>query len=216
MQYKNWYCSRCLSFGRHKNTDFEISQFRNILMFPIVGGGRIKLQESHSEDWTMIYRFQQGDMGAFDALMHKYRHLANMYAFNLTRNHDDAADVVAESFFRVYRALSRFNGACSFSTWLYRIEMNCFLDIRKKASSRPTLSIDAGDYTERFEALLDVIGARKTAQGQMETFTMFHVESLSYLAIAEQLDVPVGTVKSRINRARATIRERLEWNLSPC
>ena len=178
----------------------------------------------------LLERFQNGDESAMDALIEKHQTRAYQLAFRLTRNPELAADVVAEAFVRVYRAAKRFRGQAAFSTWLHRIVTNCFLDHRKKASSRPSISLNAMlgsfedeteweiaaeepspfDYavsTEREEAIHEALGTLKESHRAM--IMMFHSDQLSYEEIADTLDLPIGTVKSRLNRARLALRQVL-------
>jgi len=189
------------------------------------------MQKVQSEDSILIERFQNGDKGAFDALVQKHQARAYQYAFRLTRNPDDAADVVADAFVRVYRALQTFKGDSAFTTWLYRIETNCFLDMRKKKNARPTTSLDsalnlgdgevelqvedhsptAQDEAERSQRMSAVEEAvQKLPEYQKAMIIMYHAESMSYEEIAEALNLPIGTVKSRLNRARLSLRQLLE------
>lgn len=179
-------------------------------------------------DNTLIERARNGDRTAFDALIRKHERRAYQYAFRLTNNADEAADVVADAFVRVYVALTNFKFQSAFSTWLYRILTNCFLDIRKKEKSRSALSIDSAlqsddgsleiqiedkspsadervEAEERTQAIEDAVAQLPEYQRAM--IVMYHGEDMSYEEIAEALDLPIGTVKSRLNRARLSLRD---------
>jgi len=190
--------------------------------------GKSESNEFWAADWSTIDRFQRGDETAFDDLMRRHRQRACNFASQLTKDRDEAADVVASTFGRVFRSLDRFRGESSFTSWLYRIELNCFLDIRKKAHSRATFRLDELLCGRDGLADLRVIGYRETAQehiergeriseieramnflppNQKKAFMMYQAESMSYEAVAQALDVPIGTVKSRLNRARLRIRK---------
>lgn len=181
-------------------------------------------------DVLLIERAQKGDRSAFDMLVTKYEAKAYQYAFRLTRNQEEACDVVADAFVRVYNALHNFKGQSAFSTWMYRILTNCFLDIRKKQSNKPTSSLEATlqtsegeverefedhapsplDETERNERVERIEKAvRMLPEFQRAMIVMYHGENLTYEEIAASLDLPVGTVKSRLNRARLSLRELL-------
>ena len=80
-------------------------------------------------DEILIRRSQQGDTKAIDELLIKYQRIALMYALKMTKDMDDAADVVSEGFIRVHRAIARFQVNSAFSTWLFKILRNCFLDV---------------------------------------------------------------------------------------
>jgi RNA polymerase sigma-70 factor, ECF subfamily len=188
------------------------------------------MKEGYTDDTILIQRFQRGDRTAFDALIHKHQTRAYQYAYRLTRNPEEAADVVAEAFVRVYKAIESFKGQSAFTTWLYRILTNCFLDIRKKEKSRPATSLEAAlhtadgelerqvedpnrspyDETERNERERSVEAAVELLpEYQRAMIVMYHAEMMSYEEIASSLELPIGTVKSRLNRARLSLRELL-------
>jgi len=185
---------------------------------------------SNTDDSILIERAQKGDRTALDDLIHKHQDRAYQYAYRLTRNTEEACDVVADAFVRVYNAIPNFKGQSAFTTWLYRILTNCFLDLRKKEKNRQALSLDVvmqtpdGDMerqiedpgrnpyeeTERNEQERTIEDAvSRLPEYQRAMITMYHAEMLSYEEIAEALDLPIGTVKSRLNRARISLREQL-------
>jgi len=178
----------------------------------------------------LINRSQSGDRSAFNQLIRKHEARAYQYAFRLTRNPEEAADVVAEAFVRVYNALHNFKGQSAFTTWLYRILTNCFLDIRKKERSRPATSLEAALQTPDGELERQIEDPNRTPHEEAERnerernveaavallpeyqkamIVMYHAEMMSYEEIASALDLPIGTVKSRLNRARLSLRELL-------
>lgn len=183
-----------------------------------------------NDDGLLIELSQAGDKSAFDALIRKYEQRAYQYAYRLTSNKDEASDIVADAFVRVYSALKNFRGQSSFGTWLYRILTNCYLDMRKRERNRrhesieATLQIDGGEVQRQFEDESDgpseilERSARETAvqsaltnmpEYQQAMLVMYHVEMLTYEEISEALDLPIGTVKSRLNRARLSLRDHL-------
>jgi RNA polymerase sigma-70 factor (ECF subfamily) len=189
------------------------------------------MSESTLDDSLLIRRAQGGDRSAFDALISRHSTRAYQYAFRLTRNPEEASDVVAEGFIRVYNALHNFKGQSAFTTWLFRIMTNCYLDIRKKEKSRAATSIesamttDEGDVelqiedesasphelTERAEREVRFERAvSRLPEYQKAMIVMYHAENMSYEDMAAALDLPIGTVKSRLNRARLSLREMLE------
>ena len=179
-------------------------------------------------DLALIERAQRGDRDAVNQLVTKYQARAYQFAYRLTGNPDDASDLVAEAFVRVYTALPRFRRDSQFATWLFRIVTNCFLDAKKKTDRKPTdrledawVDVDAkstiveqespvaaSERGEREEILQR--GIEKLPEYQRAMIVMFHIENLSYEDIAAALDLPIGTVKSRLNRARLALREILE------
>lgn len=185
---------------------------------------------AQSEDLMLIERAQHGDRASLNELIRKYETRAYQYAFRLTRNPEEAADVVADAFVRVYNALPNFKGNAQFTTWLYRILTNCYLDHRKKESKRQTTSLDASVETNEGEIERQVEDPHGTPEDdllrsergrhvdtalrtlpdyQRSMILMFHAEQMSYEEIAESLDLPIGTVKSRLNRARLSLRDIL-------
>jgi RNA polymerase sigma-70 factor (ECF subfamily) len=191
------------------------------------------MQKTTAEDGATISRFQDGDKAAFNDLVARHRQRAYHYASRLTNNPDEAADIVAETFLRAYRSLDGFKGDSSFSTWLYRIETNCFLDMRKRANCRASVSLDdelqvndgrlpiqivdecesAQERVEKGERLTAIESAMKhLPDHQRAILVMYHAQSMSYEDIADALRLPIGTVKSRLNRARLSLRVLLR----PC
>jgi RNA polymerase sigma-70 factor (ECF subfamily) len=183
------------------------------------------------EDGLLIERAQRGDRSAIDALIRKYEQRAYQYAFRLTSQPEEAADVVADAFVRVYVALQNFKGQSAFTTWLYRILTNCFLDLRKRERTRRTMSLEValqteeGDLERQIEdpsPTPDLQAERSERESAVESavarlpeyqramIVMYHSEGLAYEEIAEALDLPIGTVKSRLNRARLSLRDLLD------
>jgi RNA polymerase sigma-70 factor (ECF subfamily) len=148
----------------------------------------------------------------------------------LTNNYDDANDVAQEAFLRAYNAIGSFRGDASFSTWLFRITTNVFLDDRKRAKAHPHTSLDEymeldessvarqvedpapgpqalTEEAERGKILSDAISSLPDYQRAM--VVLYHTQQKSYEEIAEMMDLPIGTVKSRLNRARLALKEKL-------
>jgi len=186
--------------------------------------------QTMNEDSWLVERGANGDNAAIDALIRKHQTRAYQYAYRLTRDQDAAADIVAEAFLRVYRSIHGFKGQSAFTTWLYRIITNCYLDSRKRLASRPTTRLDEaletpdGELQRQFvadeEDPLDTIARRNKAETLSDAtdalpdpyrtiVLMYHGEMLSYEEIAAKLDIPIGTVKSRLNRARMALAQML-------
>lgn len=183
-----------------------------------------------ADDQVLIERAKDGDRAAFDALVVKYQDRAYKYAYRLTRNQELAGDVVADAFVRVYSALKNFRGQSAFGTWLYRIITNCYFDRKKRnkesknTSLNDTVSVKSGEIQRQYEDEgpgPDYLAERNARErlmnealdemqeSQKAILVMYHVEALSYEEIAEALDMPIGTVKSRLNRARVALRDIL-------
>lgn len=182
------------------------------------------------DDSVLIRQCQGGDRSAFDTLVRQYEQKAFQYAMRMTRDPDEAADVVAEAFVRVFNAIGNFRSQSAFGTWLYRILTNCYLDHRKKDKSRLNVSLESSVPIESGEVERQIQDtapgpdeeaertARETAvqsalaqmpDYQKAMLIMYHVENLSYEEISDALDLPLGTVKSRLNRARHALRDLL-------
>lgn len=188
------------------------------------------MSEYFQADNILIEKAQRGDRGALNELIRKHQERAYQYAFRLTRNPEVAADVVADAFVRINNALKNFKGNAAFTTWLYRIITNCYLDQRKREKGRGNVSLDSGFQHEDEDVTREIEDPGRTpdelvernqreellqqALSQLPEFqksmiVMYHAEQLSYEEIAEALDLPIGTVKSRLNRARISLREIL-------
>jgi RNA polymerase sigma-70 factor (ECF subfamily) len=183
------------------------------------------------DDQRLIERGRSGDKEALNALVERYSPRMYRYAYRLTRDYDSAADVVADTFVRALRGLEDFKQESSVSTWLYRILVNSFLDSRKRASNRMCVSMnddrffgneplhtkfeDPGETPdirivkdERSRRLVNAIV--NLPEMQRSIITLFHGEGKSYEEIAQIYDLPIGTVKSRLNRARGMLRDVLD------
>ncbi|MBM3457316.1 MAG: sigma-70 family RNA polymerase sigma factor, partial [Armatimonadetes bacterium] len=160
------------------------------------------------------------------------RHHRTVYnlAYRLSRNPEEAEDIVQEAFIRVHNALPNFRGDANFSTWLFRIVRNVFLDERKKQRVRQHSSLEEiveledsqvsrqvedphpgpGAVVERRELSALVQDAvLELPELPRLMIVLYHFHHRSYEEIAAILDLPIGTVKSRLNRARAALRSRL-------
>lgn len=197
---------------------------------PSQGLSRGHGSEPAISDRTLIHRCQQGDMNAFNELVQRYEKVVYNFAYRLTGSYDDANDVAQDAFVRAYNAIRSFRGDSAFSTWLFRITTNVFLDEKKKTRSRPQQSLDEyieleessvgrqiedpsptpeeilGDK-ERGEVLANAIASLPDYQRAM--VLLYHVHERSYEEIAEMMKLPIGTVKSRLNRARLALKDKL-------
>lgn len=175
-------------------------------------------------DEMLVARAQAGDSRAFDLLIRKYQHRIVQLVERIVGD-GDAPDVAQESFIKAYRALKGFRGQSQFYTWLYRIAINTaknHLVARKRRPQGQDIDVaDAEQYghTEQMsdvdtpEALLlsEEIREKVTAaiaalpDDLKQAITLRELEGLSYEEIAETMDCPIGTVRSRIFRAREAI-----------
>ena len=178
----------------------------------------------------LIDRAKKGDADAFNDLMSRYSRTIFNIGLQMLRDRDDASDMTQETMLKVYRALPRFRGDSSFSTWVYRIMVNTCRDFLRSASRRrevpfsdfgeeedDTPVFDVADESvqperlyiegEDGQYLLSLIQGLKPAYRL--AVTMRELGGLSYQEIADAGNVSIGTVKSRLNRARAAMREQV-------
>ena len=146
-----------------------------------------------ASDLELVRRAQRGERGAFDLLVLRYQHKVIKLVARLLRDPTEAEDVSQEAFVKAYRALGSFRGDSAFYTWLYRIAVNT---ARNAMASRQRRPLD-------YEAELSE-GEQATVESRLR-----EVEGLSYEEIAAAMDCPVGTVRSRIFRAREAIDRSL-------
>jgi RNA polymerase sigma-70 factor (ECF subfamily) len=186
-----------------------------------------KYSEQLDED--LVLRVQQGDRSAFDLLVIKYQHKIIQLVNRYVKDQSEAQDVAQEAFIKAYRALGNFRGDSAFYTWLYRIAINTaknYLVSRSRRSSDYQVDVQDAEAIENApqlqgmetpERLLlnqEIIDTIKTAidklPDEMRTAIMLReFEGMSYEEIAEAMDCPVGTVRSRIFRAREAIDNKL-------
>ncbi|MCO7225473.1 RNA polymerase sigma factor RpoE [Pleionea sp. CnH1-48] len=185
---------------------------------------------SAGNDQLLVERVQRGDKKAFDLLVKKYQHKVFSLISRLVKEPAEVADVAQESFIKAYRALANFRGDSAFYTWLYRIAVNTAKNHLVAQGRRPPDSdIDATE-AEQFSGvdslkevgspermlLRDELKQRvfKTIEELPEdlrsAITLREMEGLSYEEIAEVMDCPVGTVRSRIFRAREAIERNIQ------
>ncbi|MDT8282457.1 MAG: RNA polymerase sigma factor RpoE [Gammaproteobacteria bacterium] len=181
-------------------------------------------------DQALVVRVQQGDKKAFDLLVLKYQLRLSKLVSRFLRNQSDVPDVVQESFIKAYRALPNFRGESAFYTWLYRIAINTaknHLVAQSRKNPVNTIEVqDAEDYgasewlkeysSPEREALATELEStiyqaiRDLPADLREAITLREIEGLSYEDIATVMDCPVGTVRSRIFRAREAIDVKLQ------
>jgi len=181
-------------------------------------------------DQALVDRVQQGDKSAFDILVVKYQSKIIQLVNRYVHDPDEAMDVAQDAFIKAYRAIDRFRGESAFYTWLYRIAINTAKNHLVASGRRPpTGDIDAQD-AEQYEGatglreyatpermlLKDeiettVAGAIEELPDDLKTaITLRELEGLSYEEIAQAMECPIGTVRSRIFRAREAIDTKLK------
>ncbi len=181
-------------------------------------------------DKALVERVQSGEKGAFDMLVLKYQHKLIKLISRYIRDPSEVMDVAQESFLKAYRALPNFRGDSAFYTWLYRIAINTAKNYLVAQSRRPPDEDVDSTEAEQYEGESDlkenatperlllrdeiertVVQAIEQLPEDLRTaITLRELEGLSYEEIAVAMDCPIGTVRSRIFRAREAINKRLE------
>ena len=182
-------------------------------------------------DAELVQRVQRGDKKAFDVLVSRYQYKITQLVSRYIKDPHEALDVAQESFIKAYRALPSFRGESAFYTWLYRITINTAKNHIATRARRPSDGEIDVEEAEQFES-----GSRlrnqETPEGLLMTeelanviqkalndlpdelrtaITLREFDGLSYDEIAEVMSCPVGTVRSRIFRAREAIEKRLKY-----
>lgn len=189
---------------------------------------RVELQNLSDED--LMEQFQSGYEQAFNLLVERYQDRLHNFLYRYTHNHQDCEDLVQETFFRVFRSRHSYERIAKFSTWMYTIAINLAKSLykKKKRMTKVTIHEDPNDSEDRPMKLEDTkilpddslhekmcIDELENALMQLsedfrEVVVLRDIQQLSYEEIAEIADLPMGTVKSRINRGRAQLQELLE------
>ena len=183
-----------------------------------------------SIDQKLVVRVQKGDKTAFDLLVRKYQHKVAKLISRYVRDRREVEDVTQEALIKAYRAIGGFRGESAFYTWLYRIAVNTAKNYLESQSRRPPgsdVEIESAELIESGEGLRD----QATPERQMLTneiaatvhrvlellppdlrtaITLREIEGMSYEEIAEVMDCPIGTVRSRIFRAREAVDVELK------
>lgn len=185
---------------------------------------------TQEQDQQLVERVQQGDKRAFDLLVMKYQHKILGLIVRFVHDSHEAQDVAQEAFIKAYRALSNFRGDSAFYTWLYRIAINTsknFLVARKRRPASQDIDVSDAELFGHTVQMSDVDTPEAlTLSGEIrdkvteaiarlpadlrQAITLRELEGLSYEEIAEAMECPIGTVRSRIFRARAAIDEVLQ------
>ena len=184
----------------------------------------------HISEIALLERCKSGSKAAWDVLYRKYEKSVYKFAYSLCRNHDEAGDIAGQVFLRLYQNLHTFRNEASFTSWLFRIVRNTYLDLCVRPAHRNHLSLDAGMNDDEPNATRDIMDSaplpealcmeNETAQVlakaihhlpayQRQVLKMYHADGKSYEEIAAETGLSIGTVKSRLNRARTMLRERL-------
>lgn len=177
---------------------------------------------TREQEAAIVRKVLGGDANAFETLVLEYEKNVYNIALRMTGNSEDAADMTQEAFIKAYNSLQSFRGDSKFSVWLYRIVSNVCLDFLRSKNRRPTVSLsvedddgedaqlDVADESQSPELLLDRKLTRDSVHRGLDSLPpdyrqillLREIQGLSYDEIAQALSLEVGTVKSRIFRAR--------------
>jgi RNA polymerase sigma-70 factor (ECF subfamily) len=177
-------------------------------------------------DAECVRRLQRGDTEAFAALVERHQRSIFNLLYRMLGDYDDAAEVSQEAFLSAYRSIKSFRGDSSFSTWLYRIAVNHANTRRKSAAlwQQRTARLkslepvgdggpDPADVLEQKEVRERVQAALNSLESEDATIILLRdLQDVPYETVAEVLKIPIGTVKSRLHRARRALKGRL----APC
>lgn len=185
----------------------------------------VALAETSFDEAAAVSLAQRGDRTAFGEIVKQYQKKAYAIAYGFVGNREDALELAQEAFARAYRAMGRFDTDMPFYPWLYRIIKNTCLNHIKKRNRRGETSLQwlmesgfdpetPGNHPDRDASLRELRGAVGLALSELsedhrEIITLRHIHERSYAEIAKCLDVPIGTVMSRLHAARRALQQRL-------
>ncbi len=182
-------------------------------------------QGLHPDERDQIQATLAGESSAFEALVLKYQDRLFRSLYHMTRSREEAEDVTQEAFIQSYLKLSTFHQNSQFYTWLFRIAFN--LSISRRRKKRPAVSTDHGKQDHGIETV-DPLPSPDTRLEQKENIAAVHraldrlsqehrsilvmraIEGFDYQTISKTLELPVGTVRSRLSRARQKLKDELE------
>jgi RNA polymerase sigma-70 factor, ECF subfamily len=197
---------------------------------PILGAARRcasdRQHDVKEEDIQLVARARSGDERAFRALVEKYERPVFSICLRMVRNRDEATDLSQDSFIKVFASLDRYNPAYAFSSWLFKITSNLCIDYlrKRRVETYPMdepIDGDNGEIRRQYEAPdpnPEEVFVRREKMGRLEAaidalpehyrimLILRHQEDLSYEEIADNLSIPLGTVKARIHRAREMLK----------
>lgn len=194
------------------------------------GAARTATARLHSDDWGLIQSCKRGDAAAWNILVRRYEKSVYKFAYTLARNYDDAADIAGQVFLRLYENIHSFRNDAHFTSWLFCIVRNVYVDTCIRAPHRAHVSLDEGMELEGDRLVREIVdpapspearslerekhdvlhsAIRHLPQYQRRMMEMYHAEGRSYEEIAQITGLSLGTVKSRLSRARHMLRERL-------
>jgi RNA polymerase sigma-70 factor (ECF subfamily) len=182
------------------------------------------------DDSTLVRRAQEEDVSAYDQLIRRYQERIYATVYHMTSNHEDANDLVQDTFIKAYRALKSFKGDSSFYTWVYRIAVNKTINFLKQRKNRVHMSLNDMDFNAENDPDLVALVSDKTPRrdlaltelqeklnGALQKLSEHHrmvvtlhdIQGLSHEEIGKIMDCNVGTVRSRLFYARQQMQAYL-------
>ncbi len=181
-------------------------------------------------DLELMRAFQGGDGRAFDVIVRKYQDQITNYAFRFVGNYEDACDIAQETFYRVYKNKMAYQPIAKFSTWLYTIAGNIarsdlrrrrtlsFTDLMQRRAESEERELEIPDETRRPDRATETsiveehvnAALQKIPAAYREVIIMRDINDMEYDDIAQSTGLPIGTVKSRINRGRTMLQKLLK------
>jgi len=171
--------------------------------------------DQSNDDAALAAAAASGDREALETLLERHFGLVHAVCRRVTGNHHDALDATQEALIRVTRNIDKFDARARFTTWLYRVAVNAALDELRRRKRRPVATdslpeVGAGGFEGAVDARLDVDGALAEVPADFRVAVVLRdLCDLEYEEIAQVLDVPIGTVRSRIARGRAAVAQHL-------
>lgn len=184
--------------------------------------------QSEVSDEELIKRFQEDDLTAYDAIVLRYKDQLLNFAYRFLGNVEEAEDIVQETFLRLYRNRHAYRQIAKFSTWIYTIAGNLAKTELRKRKRRKSVSIsDMGFEDKEYELEDEMANTEQQANSALtdriiqkaidelsprfrEVIILRDIQELSYEEIGSILHIPLGTVKSRVNRARLKLQSKLK------
>jgi RNA polymerase sigma-70 factor (ECF subfamily) len=178
-------------------------------------------------DLTLVHQAQKEDVGAYDELVRRYQGRIYSTVYHMTSNHEDANDLVQETFIKAYRALKSFKGDSSFYTWVYRIAVNKTINFLKQRKNRFNMSLNEVDFNAENDPDLVALVSDKTPRRDLNlaelqdklnaamqklsehhrmVVTLHDIQGLSHEEIGAIMDCNIGTVRSRLFYARQQLQ----------
>jgi len=187
----------------------------------------IKVKMSPTDE-ELISRFQDGDVYAFEQIVHRYKDPLVNFIYNYLGNRIDAEDVIQETFLRVFKNKHLYRNIAKFSTWIYTIASNLAKTELRRRRRRRIFSLSQMGYGDKDYDVPDTLGSPERIvggkmKGQMirneieslpvkfrEVVVLRDIQEFSYEEISKILNIPIGTVKSRVNRGRLRLQKKLK------